>query len=179
MRAFSILLIAALALGTLSQEKCKEGRGGYSLNPLKAGGSAYPDSTTVSVMLFSNSAPLAKGTVPQTLTESLRDAIQRQTKMDLLVRNGDIVFEGNITGYTITPVSIQSGSDVAALNRLTITVAVKFTDTKNEKNSFDQSFSRFADYNSSQNLPSVEDELIKEITDQLVQDILNRSINNW
>ncbi|TND09190.1 MAG: hypothetical protein FD123_1593 [Bacteroidetes bacterium] len=166
-------LFFLFALAAVNQQGCE----GYKLNPIS--GSSYGDSTQVSVSMFTNNAPLAKATLAQTVTEGLRDGLQRQTKMELVPRNGDIVFEGSITGYAITPVSIQGGNDIAALNRLTITVSVKFTDTKTEKNSFDAVFTRFADYKSSQNLQSVEDDLIKEITEQLVQDILNRAINNW
>jgi hypothetical protein len=71
------------------------------------------------------------------------------------------------------------GTDQAALNRLTISINIKYTDKIEEQYNFESSFSRFADFPSSQSLPAVEDQLIKEITDQIVQDIMNRSINAW
>ena len=98
--------------------------------------------------------------------------------MSLINKGGDLNFEGSIVGYSVSPVAIQS-NDAAALNRLTITVNVKFTNKKNEKQNFETSFSRFADYSSSQNLSAVEDQLIKDINTQLTQDIFNKSVTNW
>lgn len=174
MRLLIALVSIVFAAATVSTRSCT-----FTHNPLK-GGSIYSDSTTVRVAAFTNNASLAKATLPQTMAEALRDAIQSQTKMNLVPRGGDLVYEGTITGYSISPVSIQAGNtQAAALNRLTIVVSVKFTDTKDETKNFETAFSRFADYNSTQNLSAVEDELIKDISSQLVQDILNRSINNW
>jgi hypothetical protein len=56
---------------------------------------------------------------------------------------------------------------------------VKFTNLKDEKQNFESSFSRYADFSSSQNLTSVEDELIRQINDQLVDDIFNKAVINW
>ena len=98
--------------------------------------------------------------------------------MDLATRDGDLQFDGSITGYKVTSVAIQ-GNETAALNRLTITVKVKFTNTKDKEADFETNFSRYLDYDSSQNLSAIEDELIKDINDQLTQDIFNKAVSNW
>jgi hypothetical protein len=145
-----------------------------------SGGRTFNDSVTVSVMTFTNSAPLAKATFPQTFSEAMRDAIQRQTRLHMVPKNGDLNYEGTITGYVVTPVSIQGGgTNQASLNRLTVTVSVKYTDAVEERYNFETTFSRYADFPASQNLSVVEDDLLKDISDQLVQDIMNRSINAW
>lgn len=173
MRILKILLFAFIAIPFLQSSSCKVGYG-------FSGGRDFKDTVTVSVMMFTNSAPLAKATFPQTISEAMRDAIQRQTKLTMVPKNGDLNFEGNITGYNVTPVSIQGGgTNQAALNRLTVTVSVKYTDKVDDKISFESSFTRFADFPSSQNLSAVEDQLLKEISDQLLQDIMNKSINAW
>ncbi len=144
-----------------------------------AGGRKFADTVTVSVMPFVNSAPLAKATLTQTFADALRDELQK-TRLTMVPKNGDLNYEGTVTGYSISPVSIQAGGDNnASSNRLTITINVKYTDAIDEKLNFESAFSRYADYPSSQNLSSVEDQLIKDITDQIVQDVLNRSINAW
>jgi len=144
-----------------------------------SGGRNFADTVTVSVMPFVNSAPLAKATLTQTFADALRDELQK-TKLTFVPSGGDLNYEGTITGYAITPVSIQAGGDNnASSNRLTITINVKYTDALDEKLNFDAPFSRYADYPSTQNLSAVEDQLIKDITDQIVQDVLNRSINAW
>lgn len=142
-------------------------------------GSDEGEAKTVAVQYFPSIASLAKPTLSPTFTESLKDIFLTRSKLELADRSGDLNLEGSITGYNVMPVAIQSGTDQAQLNRLTITVAVKFTNLVDEKKSFETSFSRFADFSSAQTLSTVEDDLIREITDQLVQDIFNKALNNW
>jgi hypothetical protein len=78
----------------------------------------------------------------------------------------------------IQPLAIQA-NETAAKNRLSITVNVKFTNLKDEKQNFETGFTRYADFESSQNISSIEDQLIKEIDDQLVDDIFNKAVINW
>jgi hypothetical protein len=146
----------------------------YSLS----GASIPPEAKTVSVQYFQNNASLAPPTLSQKFTEALRDKLSSQTRLSLTSKGGDLNFEGSIVGYSTSPIAIQS-TDQAAMNRLTITVNVKYTCLFDEKNNFEQSFSRFADYTSSQSLSSVEDQLMQDINEQLVQDVVNRALNNW
>ncbi len=166
-----LLLLASwlLLLGSISS--CK-------LNYSFTGASIPPEVKTVSIQYFPNNASIIKPTLSQSFTETLRDIFTSQTNLSLINKGGDLNFEGSITGYTVSPVAIQS-NDAAALNRLTITVNVKFTNKKNEKQNFETYFSRFADYGSSQNLSALEDQLIKDINTQLTQDIFNKSVTNW
>lgn len=151
---------------------------GCKINYSFTGASIAEDVKTVSVKTFQSYAPLANANLSQTFTEDLKDKFISQTNLDLAVRNGDLQFEGSITGYNVTSVAIQ-GNETAALNRLTITVKVKFTNTKDKEADFETNFSRYLDYDSSQNLSSIEDELIKDINDQLTQDIFNKAVSNW
>ena len=142
------------------------------------GASFDEDVKTISVAYFPNYAPLANPTLSQSFTEALKDIFINQTNLDLIQKNGDLQFEGSITGYRTSPIAI-TGNETAALNRLTITVKVKFTNTKDSERDFETTFSRFADYESSQSLAQVEDQLIEEINGQLTQDIFNKAASNW
>lgn len=141
-------------------------------------GASTGESKTVSIIYFKNNAPLAPPTYSQKFTEALRDKFTSQTSLSLVTSRGDLNFEGFVTGYATAPVAIQ-GNETAALNRLSISVNVVFTNSKNDKQSFEQTFTRFADFNSSQSLNAVQEQLITEINDQLVQDIFNKSVINW
>ena len=143
------------------------------------GASIPPDVQTFSVQTFPNYAPLVQPQLSQTFTEALKDKFQSQTNLQQVSKGGDLSFEGSITGYVVNPISIQSGSDIAAQTRLTITVSVKFVNAKNDKQNFESVFSRFADFPTSKSLATEEDRLIKEINDQLVQDIFNKAVVNW
>ena len=142
------------------------------------GASVSPDVKTVSIQYFKNNASLAPATMSQSFTEALKDIFVSQTSLALTQKNGDLNFEGEITNYMTAPVAIQS-NDQAALNRLTISVNVRFTNAKDEKQNFEAAFSRFADYSSSQSLTSVQSDLIDQINKQLAQDIFNKAMVNW
>jgi len=133
---------------------------------------------TVSISLFPNYAPLAQPTLSQAFTEKLRDTFLSQSSLSMVKSNAHLKLEGEITGYRTAPQAIQ-GNETAALNRLTITVNVRYTNTLEESKSFESSFSQFADMTSGQNLSAVEDDLIEEINTRLTQDIFNRAVSNW
>ena len=143
-----------------------------------SGASVSPDVKTVSIQTFRNNASLAPPTLPQTLNEALKDIFTSQTNLAIISSSGDLNFEGEILNYITAPVAIQS-NDQAALNRLTITVNVRFTNLKDEKQKFETSFSRYADYSSTQSLSVVQATLIDDINKQLVQDIFNKAMINW
>ena len=142
------------------------------------GASISPNVKTVAIPYFQNNAPLVVPTLSRTLTDALRDYFTSQTNLNEVDRNGDLLVEGNITNYVVQPVAIQ-GNETAAMNRLTITVSVKFTNKTDEKQNWETSFSRYLDYSSSVSLSSAQDGLIKGISDQLVQDIFNKAVVNW
>ncbi len=142
------------------------------------GASISPDVKTVSVQYFANRAPLVQPALSQQFGEKLKEKFISQTSLTLVTNNGDLDFSGYIADYNTQPISIQS-SQTAAQNRLTITVNVKFTNSKDPKQDFETSFSQFADYDSKQTLTSVETGLIKTINEKLVDDIFNKAVVNW
>lgn len=142
------------------------------------GASIPPGAKTISVDYFPNRAMLVQPTLSQRFTDALRDKFTGETTLDLVGESGDLAIEGEITGYSAMPVAVQ-GNEVAALNRLTITVNVRFVNHLDEKTNFETSFSRFLDFDSSRSLSDVEDELINGINQQLVQDIFDKAVVNW
>lgn len=148
------------------------------INYTLSGASIPIEAKTVSVKYFDNNASLAPPTLSQTFSEALRDKIISQTRLTLVKTNGDLSFEGAITNYIASPIAIQS-NDQSAQNRLTITINVKYICSFDEKKNYEQSFSRFADYPSTQALADVQAQLITQINDQLVQDIFNKTFNDW
>lgn len=142
------------------------------------GGSLSKEIKTVSVELFSNKANLIVPSLAPTLTEKLKDKFLKEMNLYLVEENGDISFQGVITDYRTQPVSAKS-SDVAATTRLTLTVKVTFRNSVEPQNNYDATFQSYVDFDAYTDLASVEDELIKELTDLIVQDIFNRAVNNW
>ena len=146
----------------------------YSFTPPASVGTAK----SFSVEVFEARAPLSTTQSAQTFTETLRDLLQAQTPLDQQRSEGDVQFAGEITAFDVQPVAIQA-NETAALNRLTMAVQVRYTNATDKTKDMEFSVSRFADYNSSQDLTTVEAALVEEISKQLAQDIFDRTLGNW
>lgn len=142
------------------------------------GASIPPEAETVTIQYFPNKSSLVNPNLSQELTNALKDRFQSQTSLSLTDTGGDLYFEGEIVDYKTKPVAIQ-GNDQAAMNRLTITVNVKFVNRFQEKMNYETTFSRYEDYSSSTSLSTVEDQLVEQIVEYLVDDIFNKSVVNW
>lgn len=142
------------------------------------GASIDPSMKTVSVLPFPNNATMVAPSLSSTLYDVLTQKIQRETRLQLIREDGQANFEGEIIDYRSDPIAV-SGNETATKNRLTIAVKIKYTDSINEKNSFDRTFSEYGDYDSNQLLTSIEGTLIPEIVDKLVQNIFNEAFSNW
>lgn len=142
------------------------------------GASIPAEAGTFSVGYFQNNAQLAQPALSQKITNALIDKISSQTRLKLTNGTGDIHFEGEITGYDTRPEAIQS-NEQAAMNRLTVTVNVRFFNKFDPEKDFETRFSRFQLFPSSESLSAVEDQLIDQINTELVEDIFNRALVNW
>ncbi len=150
---------------------------GYSLS----GASIPPEAKTFSVAYFPNNATMVAPILSSELTNALKDIFLQRSKLVEVESGGDFAFEGEITNYTSTTASVSAGTtnDFGSLNRLTITVKVRFTNAIDDAASFSKSFSAFEDYDSTKLLTEVEGELITTIVDQIVVDIFQAAASNW
>lgn len=154
----------------------------FSVKYSTSGASISPDIKTASIVYFTNRATLAPATLSQQFTEKLREKVRSNTSLNILNEGGDVNFEGEITGFSTAPTSISKtdkGEDLAARNRLTVTVHVKYTNSVEPKFNFDSNFSRFADYNSDQNLEAAASTLLPEILELISEDVFNKAFVNW
>ena len=166
-RILNLLILTTLLLSN----SCK-------INYTFTGASVSPDVKTYTVDFFPNNSSLFQPTVSQVFTEGLRDKVMSQSKLTLTNSGGDLHFEGEITNYNSSPVSVQS-AEMAAVNRLTISVKVKFTNSKDEKQNFEQVFTQYEDYPATSSLSDVENDLILKIVAKLSEDIFNKALASW
>ncbi|MDE6145819.1 MAG: hypothetical protein K2F96_06040 [Muribaculaceae bacterium] len=148
----------------------------------KLNGSAldYNIYRTVSVGNFPIRAALVYAPLQQTFENELLDYIQRNTRLQTAVdgTNADLELEGEITNYALSPQAV--GTDAyATQTRLTISVRVKYTDNRDETKDLDQTFSAYRDFDASLMLTDVQDELCKQISEELVELIFNSTLGNW
>lgn len=133
---------------------------------------------TVRVSEFPIRAALVYPPLQQVFENKLLDYIDKNTRLQTTDGASDLEIEGEITGYNLTPQAVTENA-LASMTRLTITVRVKYTDNREERNSIDQSFSAYRDFPASEMLTDVQDQLCEEISKELVELIFNATLGNW
>ena len=163
--------ILALSLAVIAVSSC----GIYSFS----GTSIKPDVKTITINYVEYKAMKVNPSLSNDLTEAIRNQFRRMTNLEQVEMDGDLEITGQVTGYDVRASSVTAG-DVAAMNRLTVTVKVDFTNRKYPEEDFTgKSFSAYADYESTTSLDSVESTLCAEIIDKIVEDIFNATVAQW
>ena len=165
MKRLTILLLIILTSCTIS----------YKFN-----GAAidYNTTKTISVAEFPIRAALVYPPLGPAFNEALKDIYTRQTRLSMVKTGGDLQGEGEITGYDLSPQAVTEDA-YASQTRLTISVKVRYTNTKNPNLNVDQTFRAYRDFSSSQMLTQVQDELISQIVDELAELIFNATVGSW
>lgn len=133
---------------------------------------------TINITEFPIRAALVYPPLQQEFQNQLMDAVTRQTRLQIVDGNADGELTGEITGYNLSPQAV--GEDAyASQTRLTITVRVKYTDNTNPANNIDQSFSAYRQFSADLLLIDVQDDLCREICEELVDLIFNATFGNW
>ncbi|MEL0457313.1 LptE family protein [Flavobacteriaceae bacterium SZ-1-7] len=143
------------------------------------GASIPPGTKTYQVNRFENTALLIEPGLERDFKLALEDLIQNQTNLTLVQSNGDLVYEGEITDYRISPTTATS-QNTAAQNRLTIAVKLRFFNTKKEEDDLEQTFTFFYDYPGSAQLLGAQKTTAHEtIFERITQDIFNATLAKW
>jgi hypothetical protein len=143
-----------------------------------SGASIPPEAKTITIRQIDNNAPIVVPYLSQVLSDRMRDKFLAETGLRLADSEGDLQFEGAIVEYTVTPAA-ATGNETTSLSRLTIGVKINYTSKINPDDDWEQSFRRFADFDASRDLQSVEEQLINDIVRQLIDDIFNKAFVNW
>jgi len=151
----------------------------FACGPYSFTGSDTGDAESFQVNYFQNNALLVEPGLDRDFTIALQALIVNQTNLSLENSNADLVYEGEITEYRISPTT-ATADNTAAQNRLTIGVNVRFYNKAKEEDDFEQKFSFFYDYPGSAQLVGSQKEIaIAEIFERLTQDIFNASLAKW
>lgn len=138
----------------------------------------YQTTKSISVAEFPNNAPMVNPTLSNFLSETIRDLYQRQTRLQVLSKGGDLELEGEIVGYDITQGAISKDS-YATESKLTIRVKVIFTNNINPEESFEKTYSAYQTFDASQLLSDVQDELCNIIVTEIAESIYNDTVAKW
>ncbi|MBR4827179.1 MAG: LptE family protein [Bacteroidales bacterium] len=143
-----------------------------------SGTSIQADVNTITINFIEYRAPRVNPSLSNDLTEAIRNQFRRMTRLEQVEMDGDMEISGQITGYDVQAAAITA-NEVAARNKLTVTVKIQFTDKKHPEEDFDKSFSAYSEYDSTNTLDAVESSLCQEIIEKLVEDIFNASVAQW
>lgn len=142
-------------------------------------GTGKIDAETFQVNYFLNNADLVEPGIERTFTNALQNLIQGQTSLSLTTSNADLVYEGEISEYRISPMT-ATAEQTAAQNRLYISVRVSFTNRKNPDDDFEKTFSHFYDYPANDQLIGGKlSTALDEIYERITQDVFNASLAKW
>jgi len=170
-RLANIILRTAALCSALLLTSC----GIYSFS----GTSIQPDVETITLNFFEYKAARVNPSLSNEMTEALKTQFRKMTNLEQVDLDGDLEISGTITGYDVAATAVTA-NEVAARNRLTITVSVDFTNRKYPEDDFTgKNFSNFAEYDSMQSLDMVEGALCTEIIEKIIDDIFNATVAQW
>jgi Lipopolysaccharide-assembly len=142
-------------------------------------GTGKIDAKTFQVNYFQNVAELVEPGIDRSFTLKLQSLIQNQTNLNLTTTDGDLVYEGEIVDYRISPMTATADLN-AAQNRLSITVKLRFSNKNKSQENFEKNFSFYYDYSGSQQLVGAQlRTALDEIFNRLTQDIFSESLAKW
>ncbi|MCR5050773.1 MAG: hypothetical protein K6A36_06775 [Paludibacteraceae bacterium] len=138
----------------------------------------YQTTHSISIADFPNNAAMVNPTLSNNLSEGIRDLYQRQTRLEILRKGGDLELEGEIVGYDISQGAISADS-YASESKLTIRVTVHFTNNIRPEESFDKTYSAYQTFDASRLLTDVQDELCATIITEIAENIYNDTVAKW
>ena len=152
--------------------------GCFTISVNFSGAQIHPDVKTFSIQSFINRADFVQPGLTQELEEALRDKVESQTSLKMVNGIGDINFEGEIYTDNITSKSLTA-QEVAAQNRYTIGVRIKYSNIYDPDNEFEKNFERFEDFPGSESPSGARSEYTEEIIKNLIDDIFKEAFVNW
>lgn len=143
-----------------------------------SGTSIQPDVKTICIEPVINKATKINPSLANMLTESLNDKFRKLTKLEQVTEEGDLNLLVTVESYDVRATAVTA-NEVAALNRLTVTCKVSFTNVLHPEDNLEQSFAGYEDYDSNNSLDMVEAQLCETIVEKLVDDIFNATVAQW
>lgn len=138
----------------------------------------YNTTKTITIETFANRAAYQWAPMAPMFNTSLSDKYNSQTKLRQVKRDGDLVLSGEITSYDQTNKSIAADG-YSSMVQLRMSVKVKFTNNKKHEDDFDRTFSASREYDSSQQLTAVQEELVQQMIDDIIDQVFNATVAKW
>lgn len=138
----------------------------------------YSKTKTISILDFPNHAELVNPNLSSEFSEAVRDQFSRQTRLQLVQRDGDLHIEGEITGYQVQSMAVSADS-YAAQTKLTLTIKVRFSNKVNPEDDFERNYTAYQTFDSNSMLNDVQDELCRIMSQEIAEKIYNDTVAKW
>ena len=138
----------------------------------------YNEVKTITVDKFPIRSAYVWAPMQSIFQNRLTDIFARQTKLRQVKKNGDLQLAGEITGFDQFNKGISSNGYSSQV-QLKMTVNVRFTNTKNHTEDFEKQFSATTEYDATQQLTSVQEELVTQMVKDITDQIFNATVANW
>lgn len=138
----------------------------------------YTSTKSVSIADFPNRAALVYPPLSNNLSEAIRDLYSRQTRLEVLRQGGNLEIEGEITGYSLSPMAVAADS-YASATKLTMTVRVHFTNNVVPEESFDKTYTAYQSFDAGKVLNDVQEELCNIMITEIAESIFNDTVAKW
>lgn len=138
----------------------------------------YTKTKTIQIAQFPIRSAYVWAPMQSIFNNQLTDIYARQTKLQQVTRNGDLQLSGEITEYSQFNKGI-SADGYSSQTQLKMTVNVRFVNNVNHNEDFERTFSATSQYDSSQQLTSVQEELVTQMVKDIVDQIFNATVANW
>jgi hypothetical protein len=142
-----------------------------------SGASIPPDVKTITIKSFVNRTSNSSVTLDRIMTEEVRQKLAVESGLSLATKNGDYQIAGNILSYAIVPITPTDGT-FSTKNRITLVVEVQMINNKDEKGNWTQNFTQYIEYEN-QNISTIEESLLTQLSKLIAQDVFNKMFSNW
>jgi hypothetical protein len=138
----------------------------------------YELTKNIRIEEFPNRSPLVNPFLAQIFDQKLRTRFIEQTRLKPVDGNADIEISGEITRYDIQGLAVKEDA-YSSQTRLTIAVRVQYINNKELDKDVDQTFTANREFSSERSLDDVQDDLCRQICDDLIDQIYNATVANW
>lgn len=138
----------------------------------------YTTTKTIQIDNFPIRSAYVWGPMQSIFQNRLTDIFANQTKLRQVKKNGDLHLAGEIVAFDQYNKGISSDG-YSSLVQLKMTVNVRFVNNKKHTEDFERQFTATSEYDASQQLTAVQEELVTQMVKDITDQIFNATVANW
>ena len=138
----------------------------------------YTETKTIQIDNFPIRSAYVWAPMQSIFQNRLTEIYTNQTKLRQVKKNGDLQLAGEIVAFDQFNKGISSDGYSSQI-QLKMTVNVRFVNNKKHTDDFERQFSATSEYDASQQLNAVQEELVTQMVKDITDQIFNATVANW